>query len=106
MAARRKGSNNTKSAAAAKPQDERLELIFPYEIVRWTRSEARRTGTTEIRTKVDPADLIVTGNRAKLRDGAEVEVSGYKRDGKTRAMRSKHTAHYTKPLAATADDDD
>lgn len=91
----------SKNAESAKPTDDRLSLRFPYEIIRLVRSDARKTGTTEIVAKVDPADIV----NGKLREGAEVEFSGYKRDGKTRALKVTHAMRYTKPLAAKSDDD-
>ena len=54
---------------------------------------------------VSLADVILKDDRAKLRDGAEIDVSGYKRDAKTRGMKAKHVSHYTKPLGSDDDDE-
>jgi hypothetical protein len=98
-------ANKRKNAGTAKPsQDaETITLCFPYEIVRWARSTARKTGTTELRVTVPLSAVILKDDRAILKDGAEIDVSGYKRDAKTRGMKAKHVCHYTKPLG---DDDD
>lgn len=97
-----RSANNTKSSNEAKPTNDLLTVEFPYEMVRWIRSQARKTGTTTVRVSIDPDDLV----GGKIREGAEIEVVGVKRDGKSRGMRARHTAVYTKPLALTPDSDD